>query len=118
MKYVPIIFNNIFLYVCIILFFFKDVGYVYDMSQAFRIPMAISSTGNSKRKEFISHKSTSVVYDNVKEMSQIKMAESVAVDINLPSLKGMKKRWFNFGASIDLTGKQNLEDFNDNVSVR
>lgn len=96
---------------------FKDVGYVYDMSQAFRIPMAISGA-NSKRKEFVSHKSASVVYDNVKEMSQIKMAESVTTDINLPSFKGMKKRWFNFGASIDLTGKQNIEDFNDNVSVR
>lgn len=87
------------------------------MSQAFRIPMAITGT-DSKRKEFISHKSSSVVYDNIKEMSQIKMAESVTADINLPSLKVMKKRWFNFGASVDLTVKQNIEDFNDNVSVR
>lgn len=87
------------------------------MSQAFRIPMAITGT-DSRRKEFISHKSASVVYDNIKEMSQIKMAESVTADINLPSLKGMKKRWFNFGASVDLTVKQNIEDFNDNVSVR
>lgn len=87
------------------------------MSQAFRIPMAISGA-NSKRKDFINHKSTSVVYDNVKEMSQIKMAESITNDINLPSFKGMKKRWFNFGASVDHSGKQNIEDFNDNVSVR
>lgn len=111
-----------YFYVCFIysLFFtfFKDVGYVYDMSQAFRLPMAISGTGNSKRKEFSAQKSASVVYDNVKEMSQIKMAESVTNDINLPSFKGMKKRWFNFGASVDLTGKQNVDDFNDNVSVR
>lgn len=100
------------------IFLFKDVGYVYDMSQAFRLPMAISGTGNTKRKEFTSQKSASVVYDNVKEMSQIKMAESVTTDINLPSFKGMKKRWFNFGASVDLSGKQNIEDFNDNASVR
>ncbi|XP_025411987.1 UHRF1-binding protein 1-like isoform X4 [Sipha flava] len=96
---------------------YEDVGYVYDMSQAFRIPMAISAA-SSKRKEYISQKSVSVVYDNVKEMSQIKMAESVTTDITLPSFKGMKKRWFNFGASVDLTGKQNMDDFNDNVSVR
>lgn len=87
------------------------------MSQAFRLPMAISGA-NSKRNDFMAQKSASVVYDNIKEMSQIKMAESVTTDINLPSLKGMKKRWFNFGASIDLTGKQNLEDISDNVSVR
>jgi len=87
------------------------------MSQAFRIPMAISEA-SSKRKEFMSQKSASVVYDNVKEMSQIKMAESITSDINLPTFKGMKKRWFNFGASVDLTGKQNIDDFNDNVSVR
>jgi hypothetical protein len=79
--------------------------------------MAISAA-SSKRKEYISQKSVSVVYDNVKEMSQIKMAESVTTDITLPSFKGMKKRWFNFGASVDLTGKQNMDDFNDNVSVR
>lgn len=90
---------------------------MYDMSQAFRIPMAISEA-SSKRKEFMSQKSASVVYDNVKEMSQIKMAESITSDINLPTFKGMKKRWFNFGASVDLTGKQNIDDFNDNVSVR
>jgi len=113
-----VIFTNIFLNIYIIFFFFKDVGYVYDMSQAFRIPMAISGAGNSKRKEFTSHKSTSVVYDNVKEMSQIKMAESITADINLPTFKGMKKRWFNFGASVDLTGKQNIDEFSDNVSVR
>lgn len=87
------------------------------MSQAFRIPMAISGA-NSKRKEFMSQKSASVVYDNVKEMSQIKMAESITSDINLPSFKGMKKRWFNFGASVDLSGKQNIDDYSDNVSVR
>lgn len=79
--------------------------------------MAISAA-NSKRKEYMSQKSASVVYDNIKEMSQIKMAESVTTDITLPSFKGMKKRWFNFGASVDLTGKQNIDDFNDNVSVR
>lgn len=87
------------------------------MSQAFRIPMAISGA-NSKRKEFTSHKSVSVAYDSVKEMSQIKMAEPITTDINLPSFKGMKKRWFNFGASVDLTGKQNIDDYSDNVSVR
>lgn len=87
------------------------------MSQAFRLPMAISGA-SSKRKEFTSQKSASVVYDNVKEMSQIKMAEPITADINLPSFKGMKKRWFNFGASVDLTGKQNIDDFSDNVSVR
>lgn len=96
---------------------YEDVGYVYDMSQAFRIPMAISGA-SSKRKEFMSQKSASVVYDNVKEMSQIKMAESITSDINLPSFKGMKKRWFNFGASVDIAGKQNIDDYNDNVSVR
>lgn len=89
------------------------------MSQAFRIPMAISgANANSKRKEFTSQKSASVVYDNVKEMSKIKMAETVTTDINLPSFKGMKKRWFNFGASVDHTAKQNIEDYSDNVSVR
>lgn len=79
--------------------------------------MAISGA-TSKRKEFMSNKPSSVVYDNIKELSQIKMAESVTTDINLPSFKGMKKRWFNFGPSVDQTGKQNTEDFNDNVSVR
>jgi len=86
------------------------------MSQALRIPMAISGAA-SKRKEFMPNK-TSVAYDNIKELSQIKMAESVTTDITLPSFKGMKKRWFNFGPSVDHTGKQNTEDFNDNVSVR
>lgn len=104
-----------FIFKCLL--FSKDVGYVYDMTQAFRLPMAISGA-NSKRKEFMSNKSASVIYDNLKEMSQIKMAESVTTDINLPSFKVMKKRWFNFGASVDHTGKQNIEDFSDNVSVR
>ncbi|XP_050520734.1 UHRF1-binding protein 1-like [Daktulosphaira vitifoliae] len=97
---------------------YEDVGYVYDMSQSLKMPLAISTTNvNVKHKEFISNKSASVVYDNLKEMSQIKMAESVTNDINLPSFKGMKKRWFTFGASIDVQTKQN-DDFNDNVSVR
>ncbi|XP_050442148.1 UHRF1-binding protein 1-like [Adelges cooleyi] len=97
---------------------YEDVEYVGDMSQAFRIPMAITAAvASDKRKDFMSHKSASVVYDNLKEMSQIKMAEPVTTDISLPSFKGMKKRWFNFGASIDVPMKSN-EDFSDNVSVR